>query len=218
MSIINKKPPLKETVGAQYVCFNVMDENDQWTPEFEESIEQTKVVKSVEVSESTETTDFYASGAKYDDDTTTASAEIKVEVLAFPEDTLAKMRGDNVTTSGLVLSGGRRVRPFFSYGKVVKLKNGNYRYDWYPKCKLVENTDKADTKEDKITEQTDTITIKAYPFNDDEDIVSRVSSGVNAPEGLTEEKFFSKVIMTEADLASVLTVSTEAEDEEEGQV
>ena len=47
-----------------------------------------------------------------------------------------------------------------------------------------------------------TIKIKAYPFNNDGDIVARVGSG-SAPEGLTEEKFFSKPILTKEDLAAV---------------
>lgn len=204
MSIANKKPPLKETVGAQYVCFNTMDDNNQWTEEFETAIEKTKVVKSVEVSEDTGSDDFYASGEVYDSDNSVTSAEIKTEVIAFPEDTLAKMKGDTVSTNGLILSGGSPVRPFFAYGKVVILKGGNYRYDWYPKCRLVENTDKADTKEDRVSEQTETITIKAYPFNDANQIVTRVSSGVKAPEGLTEDKFFGKVILTAEDLDTAL--------------
>lgn len=36
MSIKTRKPPLKETVGAQYVCFNTPDENGQWTETFAE--------------------------------------------------------------------------------------------------------------------------------------------------------------------------------------
>ena len=55
----------------------------------------------------------------------------------------------------------------------------------------------ADEKE--ANEQTDTIKIKAYPFNEDGDIVARVESA-SAPEGLTEEKFFSKPVLTKDDL------------------
>ena len=61
----------------------------------------------------------------------------------------------------------------FAYGKVVKLRKGGYRYDWYPKCKLSENSDDISTSEEKANEQTDTIKIKAYPFNEDGDIVAR---------------------------------------------
>ena len=97
MSIKTRKPPLKETVGAQYVCFNTPDENGQWTETFEESVEKTEVVKSVKVTENTGTTDVYASGKIYDTDTRQPSTNIEVEVVAFPADTLAKARGDEVT-------------------------------------------------------------------------------------------------------------------------
>lgn len=205
MSISTKKPAIKETVGAQYVCFNKMDENNDFTTTFEDGVEKTEVVKSVKITENAETSNTYASGKVYDSDTATSTIDIETEVIAFPDDTLAKMRGDNVNEGGLILSGGNRVRPFFAYGKVVKLKGGKVRYDWYPKCKLSENSDDTSTKEDKASEQTDTIKITAYPFNSDGDIVAKVSSDVNFPENLTEDKFFGQVIMTQADLTKVTT-------------
>lgn len=205
MSISTKKPAIKETVGAQYVCFNKMDENNDFTTTFEDGVEKTEVVKSVKITENAETSNTYASGKVYDSDTATSTIDIETEVIAFPDDTLAKMRGDNVNEGGLILSGGNRVRPFFAYGKVVKLKGGKARYDWYPKCKLSENSDDTSTKEDKASEQTDTIKITAYPFNSDGDIVAKVSSDVNFPENLTEDKFFGQVIMTQADLTKVTT-------------
>lgn len=204
MAITSKKPPIKETVGAQYICFNKMDTNQDWTTTFDEEVERTEVVKNVSVTENGETSKVYASGIVYDTENQTSSTEISVEVIAFDDETLAKMRGDNVDTAGLILSGGSRPRPYFAYGKVVKLKGGKLRLDWYPKCKLTENTDETATKEDTYSEQTDTLTITALPFNDAGDIVSRVASGVNWPEGLTEEKFFSKPILTAADLAAVV--------------
>lgn len=205
MSTVTKKPPIKETVGAQYICFNKMDDDNQWTEDFEDIVEKTEVVKSVKVSENAESSDTYASGIVYDSDTATTTTEIEVEVVAFPDDTLCRMRGDLVSEGGLILSCGKRVRPYFAYGKVVKFKGGKFRLDWYPKCKMTENSDDTSTKEDKASEQTDTIKITAYPFNEDGDIVAKVASGANCPEGLTESMFFSKPILTAADLASVLS-------------
>lgn len=199
MAIKTKRPPMKETVGAQYLCFNTMDTDGRWTSTFAEEVEKTEVVKSVKVTENGEASDTYASGTVYDSDISTTSTDIEVEVVAFPADTLAKLRGDNVDADGLILSGGNRPRPYFAYGKVVKLRKGGYRYDWYPKCKLSENSDDISTSEEKANEQTDTIKIKAYPFNEDGDIVTRVESA-SAPEGLTEEKFFSKPVLTKDDL------------------
>lgn len=205
MAITTKKPPIKETVGAQYVCFNIMSEEGEWTDVFEGEVEKTKVVKSVKITENSESADTYASGEIYDSDTETSSVEIEVEVIAFPDDTLAKMRADKIDEGGLILSGGRRQRPFFAYGKTVMMKGGKVRYDWYPKCKLSENSDEASTKEEKASEQTDTIKIAAYPFNDEGDIIAKVSSGVNFPDGLTEEKWFAKPIMTKEDLAAAVS-------------
>ena len=107
-------------------------------------------------------------------------------------------------TGGLILSGAGRQRPYFAYGKVVKLKNGKVRFEWYPKCKLMENTDDISTSEKNASEQNDTLKIKAYPFNDAGDIVAKVSSDAKMPERLTEEKFFSKPILKKEDLTAAL--------------
>lgn len=200
MSITEKKPPYIETVGAQYVCFNSMDDNGQWNKTFETDVERTKTVKTVTVTENSEVKEIRASGELYDSDTIVASVGIDVEAIAFPSDTLAKMRGDNVSTKGLIHKGGNRSRPFFAYGKVVKLSGGEYRYDWFPKCKLTSNSDESKTSEKSFSEQTEKVTITAYPFNDDGDIVSSIDSTVKVPDGMTEDKFFAKPVLTDADL------------------
>lgn len=204
MAITTKRPPRKETVGAQYICFNTMGENDEWTETFDAEVEKTATVKSVKVTENSESADVYASGEVYDTDNTSGATNIEVEVVAFDPDTLAKMRGDKVGTNGSIIKGGNGARPFFAYGKVVKLKGGKVRYEWYPKCKLAENTDEAQTREDKSSEQNDTITINAYAFEADGGKCFCVdTSSKKSPAGLTEEKFFAKPLLRDADLTTM---------------
>lgn len=205
MSITTKRPPIKETVGAQYICFNTMTEDKEWTKNYEPDVERTAVVKKVTVTENAESNDVYASGEVYDTESAMSSISIEVEVIAFPADTIARMRGETVETSGLILSGSKNERPFFAYGKVVELKGGHVRYEWFPKCKLVENSDEASTREESFSEQTDTITIKAYAFDEKGNIRSKVdSSASNFPETLTEEKFFGKPILANDDLETAI--------------
>ncbi len=205
MSITTKRPPIKETVGAQYICFNTMTEDKEWTKNYEPDVERTAVVKKVTVTENAESNDVYASGEVYDTESAMSSISIEVEVIAFPADTIARMRGETVETSGLILSGSKNERPFFAYGKVVKLKGGHVRYEWFPKCKLVENSDEASTREESFSEQTDTITIKAYAFDEKGNIRSKAdSSASNFPETLTEEQFFGKPILANDDLETAI--------------
>lgn len=204
MAITTKRPPRKETVGAQYICFNAMGENGEWTETFDAEVEKTATVKSVKVTENSESADVYASGEVYDTDNTSGATNIEVEVVAFDPDTLAKMRGDKVGTNGSIIKGGNGARPFFAYGKVVKLKGGKVRYEWYPKCKLAENTDEAQTREDKSSEQNDTITINAYAFEADGGKCFCVdTSSKKTPAGLTEDKFFTKPLLKDADLTTM---------------
>lgn len=199
MSITSKKPPIKETVGAQYICFSTAKE--EWNGTFEAEVEKTETVKSVKVTENGESTSVYASGKVYDTDETVSGVDIEVENIAFVTETLAKMRGDVVDEGGLILSGGKGIRPYFAYGKVVIMRGGKVRYEWYPKCKLAENSDNANTSEEKFSEQTDTVTIKAYPFNDAGNVKAMVDSTMTSfPVGLTEDKFFAKPILTKEEL------------------
>ena len=207
MAINNKRPPRKETVGAQYICFATPGEDGEGTGEYETDVERTAVEKKVEVTENSESSDVYASGEVYDPDMSVAADDIAVEVIAFPEDTIAKMRAATVDAGGLILDGANKTRPFFAYGKVVKLKNGNVRFEWYPKCKLKENTNSAATSEASPAEQNDTITISAYSFDKEGNKRAYIdSSTANFPEGMTEEKFFAKPILTKEDLEAAAGV------------
>lgn len=153
MSINTKKPAMKQTVGRS-TCVLLMHRGQEYDGTYEADVEKTEVVKSVKVTENSETSDVCASGKIYDSDSPMSSIDIEVSVIAFPDDTISRMRGETKGTSGLILAGGNSERPFFAYGKVVKLKNGKSRYEWFPKCKLVENSDDIATSEEKASEQT----------------------------------------------------------------
>lgn len=206
MAIKNKRPPRKETVGAQYMCFATPGEDDEWSGQYEADVERTATVKSVSVTENSESTDVYASGEVYDTDQAAAADSIEVEVIAFPIDTLAKARAATVDEGGLIKDGAPKTRPFFAYGKVVLMKNGHFRYEWYPKCKLTENSDETATREESPSEQNDTFTISAYSFDAEGNKKTYVdSTAANFPEGITEDKFFAKPILTAEDLAAAIS-------------
>lgn len=201
-----KRPMVKETVGSQYYAFNTPSESGEFNPSTYEQTIKTDTVKSIGTTENSESATIKASGKDYTTVSQSSNVELAVEVIAFDPDDLAKMRGDIIDESGLISSGRNAERPYFAYGKVVKKVGGGVRYDWYPKCQLVENTDDIATKEENFSEQNDTVTIRAYAFNEFGDIKNYVDSeATNFPEGLTEEKFFTKPIITKADLASAIT-------------
>lgn len=203
-----KRPMMKETVGAQYYAFNTPDEDGNVNYTTYEDTIKTEVVKQIGTTENGETTTVRASGKDYASFNQVSSTDLEVEVVAFPQEDLARMRGENIATNGLVSSGGTKERPYFAYGKVVKLVGGGVRFDWYPKCQVIENTDDIATSEDSFSEQNDTVTIRAYAFNEKGENKNYVDSSITGfPEGLTEEKFFSKPIVTSADLDAVVAES-----------
>lgn len=205
MGIITRKPPRIETIGAQYICFNVQDEIGDWTKQFEEEVERSQVLKSVKVSENSENTDVYASGEVYDTDKGNAPTTIEGDAVAFSAETLARMRGETAEENGLFLDGEKdEGRPYFAYGRVVKLTGAHMRMEWYPKCKLTENSDEASTKEEKAAEQTKTYTIAAYPFDGKNKRTYVDSSAKNFPQGLTEAMFFAKPVLDKAGLDEII--------------
>lgn len=204
MSTVTKRPPVKETVGAQYIVFATKGEAGEFTRTYEDVVEKTEVVKKVSVSENSESTAVRASGKIYLNASSTSGTEISVEVIAFPAETIAKMRADEVKESGLILSGGSSDKSYFAYGKTVYMHGDIKRFDWYPKCQLTANTDDVETSEEKFKEQNDTLTIMAMPFDDKGHIVVSIKEDVKMPEGLTEELFFSKPILSETDLQEIL--------------
>ena len=205
--ITSKKPMIKETVGSLYYAFNTPTEEGEFNAGTYEDPIKSDVVKNIGTTENSENTTVRASGTDYETVNQTSSIDMAVEVVAFDPSDLARMRGDDTSdTGGLMLSGAPSRRPFFAFGKVVKKVGGGVQYAWYPKCQLVENTDDIATSEDTFSEQNDTITIRAYAFDSKNQKKAYVDSETaNFPEGLTEEKFFTKPILTKADLAAAVT-------------
>jgi hypothetical protein len=207
MSITNKKPMIKETVGALYYDFNTPTENGEYNPEtYEEEVVKSNVVKNIGTTENAESVVVRASGEDYETVSQNQYIDMAVEVVAFDPKDLARMRADTIGKTGLNRSGRTARRPFFAYGKVKKMVGGGVEYAWYPKCQLIENTDDIGTKEESFSEQNDTVTIRAYAYNKEGDKKTYVNSEMdNFPEGMTEEKFFAKPLLTDEDLTSALT-------------
>lgn len=200
MSIETKRPPIKETVGAQYYCFATKKEGStEFTGQYEETVTKTNTVKTVTVTENGESIPIYSSGDVYDTVDDIATHSIETETVAVVASDLDRMRGDIITESGLVLTNTTPERPYFAYGKVVKLKGDHVRFDWYPKCKLVENSDESSTREESFSEQNETKTITAYPFDEAGNIRVKWDSTYGVAPWVTEELFFSKPILSESE-------------------
>ena len=205
-NIITKKPPYKESIGAQYYAFNNPEKGvDFDLSKYEEKVTKTENVKSVTITESAESTPIYASGKVYDTRNQLAYVDIAVESLASDADDLAKMRGDIINTNGLIQGQTVPKKPFFAYGKVVKLSGDNFRLDWYPKCQLIENSDETKTRGENFEEQNENLTIRAYAFDKEGKLIKNSidSSSASYPKGVTEEMFFNAPIITPEDLTAI---------------
>ena len=196
MAITEKKPSTKYTVGAQYICFNT-GETDWDAASWDSDVLKLPTVVDIDVKDNSDSYQSYASGAVYESDTIVTYKEISVTQLAFDEATIAKMKGDTVDT-GITLSGGVKSRPFFAYGVPIIKKDRTMDMRWYPKCELVDNSDATATSTDSHSDQTDSLTIRAYGFDEDQNQEVKVLTGETANAGITEAAFFAAPILTVA--------------------
>lgn len=201
MPITNKKPARKQSVGALYYDFAT----DIEAKTYAATPVKSEVVKTISTTENEESEPVYASGKVYDTPTLRSSDEIEVEVVAFDPDDVAKMKGETIDVSGLVLSGGAKTKPYFAFGKVVQKTGGHFRYQWFPKCQLTTKSDEASTSEASPSEQNDTLTITALPFDTAGNTNVYVDSEMTAfPEGLTEDLFFAQVVHSPATMPVIV--------------
>ena len=193
MAITEKRPSTKYTVGAQYICFNT---DPKWTAEtFDTDVTKLPTVVDIDVADNSDSYESYASGAVYDSDTLVTYKEISVTQLAFDEATIAKMKGDT-NDEGIIMSGGVKTRPYFAYGVPIIKKDRTMDMRWYPKCKLVDNSDATATSTDSHSDQTDSLTIRAYGFDADQNQEVKVLTAETANAGITEDAFFAAPVLS----------------------
>lgn len=205
MAITEKRPSTKYTVGAQYICFN---EDPEWdSSEFETDVIKLPTVVNVTVADNSDSYQSYASGKVYESDTIVTYKELSVTQLAFDEKTIAKMKGDTVD-EGIIMSGGVKTRPYFAYGVPIIKKDGTRDMRWYPKCKLVDNSDATATSTDSHSDQTDSLTIRAYGFDATQNQEVKVLTGETANAGITEAAFFAAPVLTVAAAKALRPVTT----------
>lgn len=204
MAINEKKPSTKYTVGAQYICFN--SDPDGAADSYDTDVIKLPTVVDIDVADNSNSYESYASGAVYESDTMVSYKEISVTQLAFDEATIAKMKGD-ANDDGIILSGGIKTRPYFAYGVPIIKKDRTMDMRWYPKCKLVENSDATATSTDSHSDQTDSLTIRAYGFDDTQNQEVKVLTAETANAGITEEKFFAAPVLTVAAAKALRTAN-----------
>ena len=205
MAITEKRPSTKYTVGAQYICFN---EDPEWDPsEFETDVIKLPTVVDVTAADNSDSYQSYASGEVYESDTIVTYKELSVTQLAFDEKTIARMKGDTVD-EGIIMSGGVKTRPYFAYGVPIIKKDGTMDMRWYPKCKLVDNSDATATSTDSHSDQTDSLTIRAYGFDATQNQEVKVLTGETANARITEAAFFAAPVLTVAAAKALRPVTT----------
>lgn len=211
-----KKPKLIETVGSLYYAFNIPTETGEFNSKTYDTITRSPIIKKVSVEPESDSTTVRASGEDYDTVNQTSSVGLEFETIAFAPEDLARAKGERVSANGLVHGGSSNPRPYMAIGYPVKKLGGGITLKWYPKCKLEENSEEANTSESSYSEQNPSLTIKAYSFNDNNEKYLYLDDEIpNFPENITEEDFFSQVITSDEQLNEIINNLNKEEEIEE---
>ena len=185
----------------------ITEKRPSTTSDYESDVLKLPTVVDIDVADNSDSYESYASGAVYDSDTLVTYKEISVTQLAFDEATIAKMKGDTIDT-GIILSVGIKTRPYFAYGVPIIKKDKTMDMRWFPKCKLVDNSDATATSTDSHSDQTDSLTIRAYGFDGTQNQEVKVLTGETANAGITEAAFFAAPVLTVAAAKALRPVTT----------
>lgn len=189
---IKKNKPMRN-VGVGNLYYSFAKNIDDLT--YEEIIHKSSAVKTIGTTEDSSSEKIYGSNAVYDTDTSTSGIELAIALIAFHPAHRARMKGHKVE-NGFIIKNVNDEGEYFALGVVYPKKSGHYTFDWYPKCKLSEATNQAQTKDENgINSQDKELTIQAMEFNDAGDYCIEYDTELleEGNTALTEEEFFSMV-------------------------
>ena len=205
--ITRKKPPELLTVEEQYFCFNEQDASTgDWTTTFDEEVIEYPTVVDVTVTENADAWTDWASGQDYASESLISYADLETSNIAVDDAMIERLRG-NTVDGGVVLGGGAANRPYFAYGISKLNADGTRDMRWYPKCKLVESDDTAQTSGESHSVQELGLTVRAFGFNDHQDKYVRVLTSESAMARMTKAAFFAAPLLTKADVVAALPSS-----------
>lgn len=189
--IKSNKPMRNVGVGNLYYCFSTKIEDLT----YEDVVNKSSAVKTIGTTENSNSEKIYGSNGVYDLDTSTSGIELSISVIAFHPLHRARMKGHKVE-NGFIVKNVNDEGEYFALGVVYPKKSGHYTFDWYPKCKLFEATNQAQTTDGNgINSQDKELTIQAMQFNAQGDYCIEYDTEVleEGATALTEEQFFNKV-------------------------
>ncbi|MBR1540692.1 MAG: hypothetical protein IJ629_06045 [Clostridia bacterium] len=192
--IKQNKPFRNVGIGNLYYAFAQQIENLL----FENIINKAPVLKTMGTTEDSNFEQEYASNVVYDTDESVSGIQLSISAIAFSPAHKAKMKGHTVQ-GGFIKKNVNDVGAYFAIGVVYPKKSGHATYTWYPKCKLTEMSNDAQTRDSGgINSQDKSLTISVLPYTEDGDYSVEYDTEL-LEEGatvLTEDEFFS-IVRTE---------------------
>ncbi len=162
---------------------------------YEDIIHKAPTLKTIGTTENSNSENTYASNAVYDTDSSVSDIQLSISVIAFHPAHRARMKGHKVN-KGFITKNTNDEGAYFALGVVYPKKSGHFTFTWYPKCKLTEATNDAQTRDDGGNNSQDkTLTITAMEYNDAGDYCKEYDTELleEGDRALTEEEFFSEV-------------------------
>lgn len=110
------------------------------------------------VSPSTNTETLYADDQALETASSLGEIKLELNVADLPQDILKDLLGATVDANGVMVQSSTDVAPYVALGFRSQKSNGKYRYYWLFKGKFQPDKEEYQTKEDKPSFQTPTVT------------------------------------------------------------
>jgi phi13 family phage major tail protein len=143
------------TIGMDKIHYAIMTDEEQETYDTPKPIPGA-ITGTVSPTTNTET--LYADDQAYETASSLGEIELELNVADLPQDVIADLLGATIDANGVLVQSSKDVAPYVALGFRSQKSNGKYRYYWLYKGKFQPNEEEFQTKEDKPSFQTPTIT------------------------------------------------------------
>ncbi|MCL2197313.1 MAG: hypothetical protein FWB80_00160 [Defluviitaleaceae bacterium] len=196
-----EKPEFEVTIGSAYFC--VIDEKDNNTILYEDTVLEVPVIKTQGLSRIQSELDVYASGESYYYTNRTAGANITLGAVALPSTLLTKLEGAE-TTGGFELSKTSDLNREFAYGYWSENNDGSFVFFWHPVCKLTPTEDNRVTRTQDTPEPEKSFAIRVIPYNRLWKVKYETKSAIAANyTPLAKIDFFNQPLYTKAQMTEL---------------
>jgi len=155
-------PPYSITVGNIYFC--LIKNKTSTTIEFDDTVIEVPMAKTVALSQNTASQDIWASGALLATLVRTNYLEISLATVSLPQHLINAIEGAE-SVDGITINKTNDVEREFAFGFWAENNDGSHVSFWLPVCKLIPSEKSYTTRTADLPDPEVSYTVRGIPFD-----------------------------------------------------